>query len=437
MNNILKYIFLLAVSLLAFAAPAQDAITLQQAIEAALKNSFDVQIAKNNEKISQNNASLGNAGMLPEVGLNAAQNNSITDTHQEFATGNTIDRNGANANSLTAGIGLDWTLFDGFRMFTTYDKLKEFESRGEVITKLQIQQAVSDITQQYYDVVRLQEAVKVLEEAVKLSDDRINIAREKLKIGAGSNYDLLQSQLDQNRDKSQLLRLQGQLTTARVFLNQLMGREPSTQFVAADTAIAVKTVGYDESKKAFMEKNQQLRLAQVDIRIAILELKETKSQRFPRLSFNSGYNFTRANSEAGLVSANQSTGMNFGFTLTYPLFSGFNVNRQVKNAKIGVENAQLESQKATLELGAMFEISYRNYESAQQLAALERTNLDIAKQNMEIANEKMRIGSISSLEFRDVQVKYTEARNNLLDAMYNVKASETQLLFLSDMLYVQ
>lgn len=422
---------------LAPAVHAQDAITLQQAIEAGLKSSFGVQIAKNNEEILQNNASLGNAGMLPEIGLNAVQNNSVTNTHQEFATGNTIDRTGANSRSLNAAVALEWTLFDGFRMFTTYDKLKEFESRGQVVTKLQVQQAVSDITQQYYDVVRLQEAVKVLEEAVKLSDARINIAKEKLDIGAGSQYDLLQSQLDQNRDRAQLLQLRNQLTAARVILNQLMGREASTQFVAADTIITVKAISYEESKKAFLEKNQQLRLAQIDTRIRLLELKETQSQRFPRLSFNSGYNFTSANSEAGFLAVNQSNGLNYGFTLTYPLFSGFNVNRQIKNAKIELENAQLENQRLTLELSSVFEISYRNYEAAQQVAALEQTNLDIAKQNMDIANERMRIGTISALEFRDVQVKYTEAKSNLLDAMYNVKASETQVLFLSDMLGVQ
>lgn len=434
MNSIIRYISVILFAGAATFVHAQDALTLQKAIETGLKNNFDVQIAKNNETIAKNNASYGNAGMLPGVSVNASKSNSVNDTHQEYADGRVIDRSGAGSSNLAAGVGLTWTLFDGFRMFTTYNKLQEFQQRGEVITKLQMQQAIGDITQQYYDIVRLQEEVKVLEEAVKLSDDRIRLAKDKKDIGAGSAYDLNQSQLDQNRDRAQLLQLQNQLTAAQVILNQLMGQDPAAKFVIADTVIPSKEIRYDEVKKSFTEKNHQLQIAQIDTRIAMLELKETKSMRMPRVSFNSGYNFTDATTEAGFITSNQNKGLNYGLSLSIPIFDGFNVNRQIRNANIELQNAQLENQKLALDLNSTFEIAYRNYEAAQQMAALQQTNLDIARQNMDIANDKLKLGTISALEFRDVQVKYIEAKSDLLDAQYNVKSSETQLLYLGDML---
>lgn len=418
----------------AAASRSQEVLTLQKAIETALKSSFDIQLAQNNEKIASNNASIRNAGMLPEVGLGATTDNSVTNTQQEFASGESIDREGARAGSINAGVELSWTLFDGFRMFTTYNKLKEFEERGEVVVKMQVQQVIADVTQQYYNVVVLKEEVKVLEEAVKLSDERIRIANDRLELGAGSQYDLLQSQLDQNRDKALLLQLQNQLTSAQILLNQLMGQSVTTTYTVTDSVIPVRTIAYEELHKAFLDKNSALQVAKIDMRIAMLELKETKSQRLPRIGFNSGYNFARSSSEAGFVASNQSQGLNYGFSLTYPLFNGFNVNRQVKNANIMLENTKIEAEKLNLQMSASFELAYRNYESAKSLVALENENLSVAFSNMDIANEKLRLGTISSLEWRDVQVKYIEAQMNVLEATYSVKLAETELLQLADML---
>lgn len=413
---------------------AQEGLTLQKAIEAGLRNSFDIQIAKNYQEIADNNASLGNAGMLPSVAGTATTNNSVMNTQQEFATGQSVDRAGAKSGNMGAGVELNWTVFDGFRMFTTYNRLQELESRGELVYRLQVQQVVADITRQYYDVVRLQEEVKVLEEAVKLSDERIRIARDKLELGLGSEYDLNQSQLDQNRDRSLLLQFTNLLNTSRIQLNQLMGLAPVTPVIVTDTVITTRPVNYDEIRKSFLAKNYQLQIAETDSRIAMLELRETRSQRMPRLSLNSGYNFNKSSSEAGLIRSNQSLGFNYGLSLIVPIF---NVNRQIKNASIVVENARLESQRLTLQLNAAFETNFRSYESARELAALEEGNLTIAAKNMDIANEKLRLGTISQLEWRDVQVKYVDAKSSYIEAMYNVKATETSLLLFADMLQVQ
>lgn len=413
---------------------AQEALTLQKAIETALKSSFDIQLAKNNEEIASNNASIGNAGMLPEVGLGATTNNSVTDTRQEFASGGNIDRQGAKAGSVNAGVELDWTLFDGFRMFTTYNKLKEFEARGEMVVKLQVQQVIADVTQQFYNVVVLKEEVEVLEEAVKLSDERIRIANERLELGAGSQYDVLQSQLDQNRDKALILQLQNQLVSAKILLNQLMGQDAAVTYAVTDSIIPIKTIAYEEARKAFLAQNNVMQIAKIDTRIAMLELKETKSQRLPRISLNSGYNFAQSTSEAGFVASNQSRGFNYGFSLTYPLFSGFNVNRQIKNANIMLENTKLEAEKLNLQISASFELAYRDYESAKELVTLENENLAVAYKNMDIANEKLRLGTISALEWRDVQVKYIDAKMNVLEATYRVKVAETEILQLANML---
>jgi outer membrane protein len=66
---------------------AQETLTLQKAMEVALANNFEVRIAQEQAAMAGNNATIGNAGMLPDLGVEVGQQNSINNTRQEFLTG--------------------------------------------------------------------------------------------------------------------------------------------------------------------------------------------------------------------------------------------------------------------------------------------------------------------------------------------------------------
>src|SRR6187402_162162 len=78
---------------------AQEVLTLENAVKIALENNYEIKIADNNLKIEQTNVAIGNAGMLPSIGAVATGNNSIMNTSQTRADGNTVKLDNAKNNS--------------------------------------------------------------------------------------------------------------------------------------------------------------------------------------------------------------------------------------------------------------------------------------------------------------------------------------------------
>ena len=114
---------------------AQEILTLKNAIKIALENNYAIKIATNSLSIEKTNVASGNAGMLPKVTANVIDNNSIQNSSQTRQDGTVTELDNAKNNSLTYGVGLDWTVFDGMRMFARLNQLKELQKLGEAQLK--------------------------------------------------------------------------------------------------------------------------------------------------------------------------------------------------------------------------------------------------------------------------------------------------------------
>lgn len=136
---------------------AQEVLTLESAVKIALENNYEIKIATNNLTIQKTNVAIGNAGMLPTVTANVLDNNSIQNSSQTRQDGTENELDNAKNNNLTYGVGLNWTIFDGLRMFARMDQLKELQKLGETQLKLTLITRISDVNAAYYDLVQQQQ----------------------------------------------------------------------------------------------------------------------------------------------------------------------------------------------------------------------------------------------------------------------------------------
>ena len=142
----LSFLFIV---LLSHAAYAQQRFTLADVVNTTLKNSLDIEIAKNNLEINSINNNIGNAGGLPTVNLNANYNENSTSVNQKLNNGNTIERAGARANTLTPNVQASILLFNGFRVKATQKRLQELELMSKELLNAQIQNAVAEAMVKY------------------------------------------------------------------------------------------------------------------------------------------------------------------------------------------------------------------------------------------------------------------------------------------------
>ena len=112
MNRFGTIFFLLIIS----AALHAQVLTLDEAVNVALRNSLDIQIARNAERASAINNHPSVAGALPEVTASASDNQSLTNLNQQLSSGSNIKRSGNTNNSINAGITGNFLVFNGFRV---------------------------------------------------------------------------------------------------------------------------------------------------------------------------------------------------------------------------------------------------------------------------------------------------------------------------------
>ncbi len=410
---------------------SQQLLTIEEAIKIALQNNYSINIARNEAEIADNNSSIGNAGLLPSLDVNGSYSKSVNNTTQEFFDGRRVERDGAESTTLAANISLNWTIFDGLNMFAKLDRFKALKETGELNFKFQVENNITEIINTYYDIVRLKEVLEVIQTNILISEERSKIAQDKLEVGSGSKFDLRQAQVNLNEDKSSLLREELNLSRAKILFNTLLGRARDVDFSVIDTIIFKEDLIYDDLLFAANEKNSELKIAEENRIISHLEINIARSDIFPKISLNAGYNFTRSESEAGLLQINRNLGFNYGLTASLNIFNGLTTRTDIENAEINLKNIELTYKEIEQSIIANLLNSFNSYENSKQIVLLEKENLTAAEENLDIAVERLRLGNITPLEFRETQINLFNAKSRLVTALFEAKAAETELLRLS------
>ena len=406
---------------------AQAVLTIEDATKIALENNFEIRIAKNNLKISETNVTIGNAGMLPTATASVTDNNSVTNSSQTRQDGTTTSLNNAKNNSLSYGVGLNWTVFDGMKMFARLDQLKELQNLGDSELRRTVLIKIVQVNSAYYDLVQQQHQLAALDTTIVISKQRLTLAQNRFSIGKASKLEVLNAQADLNSDQVALLRQKETYANAKILLNQYLARDPKIDFTVTDLVTVDNNLVLAELAELAHKQNPAVEAQIINKRIAELQLKQVKADRYPVVNLTSGYNFSENQSSLGFTSASSSKGLNYGFNARLNLFDGLNQHRNEKVAKMEIENTQIAIEQQNMILDTQLNTAFQTYLTNLELIDLEEDNVTIAKQNLDITLDKFRIGTITTLDFRTAQLNYVNAKVRYSNAQYQAKLSEIAL----------
>lgn len=406
---------------------AQEVLTIEEAIKIALENNYEIKIVRNDLKINETNVAIGNAGMLPKVTATVVDNNSIQNSTQTRQDGNVTSLDNAKNNSLNYGVGLDWTIFDGMRMFARLDQLKELQKLGEAQLKLTIITKISEVHAAYYDLVQQQQQLAALDSTIVISKQRLALAQNRFTIGKASKLEVLNAQVDLNTDQVAQLRQKELYANSKTLLNQILARDLQSDFKVIDSLVVDQQLLLPELTTLAEKQNPELETQIINKRVAELQLKQVKAARYPTIKVNTAYNFSESQSSLGFVAQSSSRGLNYGFSASLNVFDGLAQNRNEKIAKIQIENSQIQMEQQNMALKSQLTTSYQTYLTNLELIALEEKNEAIAKQNLQITLDKFHIGTITTLEFRTAQLNYVNAKVRYSNAQFQAKLSEIAL----------
>ncbi len=408
-------------------ATCQDSLSFSSCIAIGLEQNYNMKIVRNQEKIAHNNYTFGLMNMLPDLNGRSTMNYAIIDSRQIRFSGEEQKRNNARSNSLNASIALEWTIFDGFGMFVEYKKLNEILEMGKLTTRLAVEDLISTIGTAYYNYLRQQKRLKTLNYVMELSKERLRITEEKYRIGYVSKLDFQQALVEYHTDSSLYLQQIQSLKNSRIQLNRMLALSPDTMLTVKDSIVVDYSILFEDLINQTLNNNSSLLVAKQKQSLSALDMKLINARMYPVISLNGGYTFTRSEAQAGILLENNQKGWNYGATLTLPIFNGFDIHRQRKNARIEIENARLNYENLEQDVMATLNEVYIIYQHSLKLLELEKQNLSIAHDNFDIAMERFRIGNLSGIEMREIERMYLDAEDRLLTAQYQAKLAEISL----------
>ena len=419
---------------LSLAVQGQEPYSLKSCIETGLEQNYLLRIVRNEEQMARNNATRGNAGMLPTVDLTAGYSGNVDNTKSIARADGTAEHNaGLYAGNVNVGVDLNWTIFDGFSIITEYQILKELEKQGETLTRIAIEDYIAQLSSEYYNYIQQEIRLKNFLYAVSLSKERLRIVEERYQIGNFSRLDLLQARVDFNADSAQYMKQQETLHSSRIRLNELMAiADMSNPIAVVDTVIDVNTMlVFEELWTSTLQTNASLLKAEQDKTIANLDLKKVFSRNYPYVRLNAGYGYTlNTYDRTNTTRRRNNLGANFGITLGFNIYDG-NRRREIRNARIAAQNAELQQKDIVQSLRADISNLWQAYKNNIEVLNLERENLTAAKENYLIARERYILGNLSGIELREAQKSLLDAEERILTAEYDTKLCEISLLQIS------
>jgi adhesin transport system outer membrane protein len=411
----------------------QITYSLNDCIATGLERNYSIRIARNNETVSDNNFTPGNAGFLPTLDLNGRYTGTVSKITQDMVSGEKDVLNGVNNTAGSASVALGWTIFNGFNAVTTYKKLNELKQLGELNTQLSIENYVADIISVYFAYIQQMQLVNNKQYAVTLSKERLRIDEERYLLGSSSKLQVLQSRVYLNADSSNLSKQIESMRATQIQLNQLMAVEDlGSEFSITDTTIKVMPdLLYEKLLGDTKTNNTSLLIAETNKNISEYDYKLVVSRIYPYLNFSTGYGYTLNRYSTGSYDKQTTGSFNYGLTLGMNLFDGFNTRRNIRNSSIDIKNKELKYSEVEQSVVADLITIYNAYRNNLRLIRLEEQNLETATENQSIAMERYRLGDLSGLDLREVQKSLLDARESLLSVQYQAKLAEISLRLIS------
>ncbi len=426
----MKIVLSLLFTTLFSAGYGQEVMTLESAINLALEYNYGIKIARSNQEIAENNNSLGNAGFLPILTLDANQNNSQVNGEQVSERG-TLEFDNEVNRSLTFGSNLNWTLFDGTRMFANRDLLESQNLQSRSALEFAIETVIYNVSTNFYLASLENERLKLLNSNLNLSEERLKIAKDKYELGKGSKLEYLQAQVDYNTDQTNIINQEQILDFQKLELLRQIGVRDTVSFQTKYDLVFDSELVLDDLLNNIEITNKEIDVFRRATEIAALQERASSSDRLPTVSVFAGYNYNDRLNAVGFSFESTTTALSYGYNATITLFNGININRIIQNNRINKEIADYSYEQRLLDIETDLKQQFLSYLNSLELIKLEEQNVLVAKENNDIAKERYEIGLSNAVEYRESQTNLIAAELRQQNAQFAAKLAEIELKYLA------
>lgn len=427
-----RYFLSLTLLLIIGSIQAQDLLSKSEALQIVMENNFDVLLGKEQLKVAETNTEIFNSGYLPTLSGNAGINYNIDNVEAQFQDGRVTEIDGAKSNSRTAGLAMNYVLFNGFNRKYNMDRNRELLNRSQLSLRATLEGTVLTLFSTYYQVAQSQQNVSNLEETLRISKERLTRAEYGYDYGRSSRLDVSNAQVDVNTDSINLLNARQVLQNTKRDLNFILGRDANTSFEIDTTVSFSNIVEKEFFFESMQQDNVQLMIGRSDINVNRAATRVAQSNYYPTVSLNGGWNYRLGNNNsASFLATSTSTGFTYGASLGWNIFDGGFTKTNTEVAKINENISTVSLSQLATDLKVQFENAWGDYQNKLFVVRAQESNLQTNRMNFDRSVEQYKLGRINSIDFRNAQRNLLLAEVGLTQAKFDAKRAELLLFQLA------
>ena len=426
-------ILIIVTFLLSLEFCAQEVLNLNEATNITLENNLNIKIFENFEKISDNNASFLNSGYLPQINAGAGLIKSNQNVEIRTPSGLEGSLDNIESDSNSANISLNFIIVDGTGRKFNYRKSKELLNKSKLEVKEVIENTIFQLYTVYFEACRLIEEKNIYKGNLEISNTRLNRKKLELEYGQSTSLEVLNAEVDFKNDSINYLNTISNLSNVKRDLNLIMNVDSEKMY---DLVTEVDFLNFDELNDAYknaQENNTSLKIDDKNIAISKNEMRATKSTYLPTIGLVGSYGWNESINDNPYAFFNENINQGFsgGINLSWDIF---NSGRKIivnKNAKINYENSKIEKERRINLFFNELNSLYQTHTNNLYILEVQVKNLETNKLNFERNLEQYNLGQLSSIQFRDAQLKLQKAELQKNSSKYSTKISELALMKIS------
>jgi len=423
---------LVLVALVTGATPASaQTLSMADAVKSAIENNGLVRIAKLDSTAASLRAMQSHSVYLPTADVQSSATRGANNVAQTTVSGVVINRDNAGFTNMNAAAVMQWTLFDGFRMYAVDDQFTLMAQSERERARGQFAAVIADVMTRYATAVVARHQIDDLRAALALADKRLSIISLRKDIGSASGTQLSQARIDRNAIASMMRRAETSYANARIALYASIG-ESDTASAILDTNITTPSLPDLESLLTELSKrNPELVSAELAVDAAKARERELNAAFWPRLDLTGGYQYTNNTTEAGFILDNRTTGWNAGLTLRYNLFRGQSDKAASELARVETQRRQILVEEGLREQRSRITQAYERFRQGIELLSIERESYQAAQKNAAAALVSFEQGLVYDIEVRQAQQTALDAALRIAQLEHETFVSAVEALRIS------
>ena len=411
-----RLIFWCLLSISGTPLPAQPLLTLEEVVQRVIVNNFEIQVARNKQKITAKNHHIGQAGFLPSLDTHA----SLNAVHSTWP-----DNPSANTANSSVGFGLKWTAFNGMKRVAMYRHLGKLSQISQLETRQKIEEKVAEAIISYYSVSLAQKKKHVLEDRLSISHKALQLARVKYEIGQCSKLEYLNAQVQHNEEQAQVLLHQEALATAKLALLRLMGKDGPEDFSIVEDIPLSPRLSREALVKSSAVANSGMLVAQKYCEDAALSVSIQQSKLWPHVEIALRYDLGKERHNQRWEATPRR--WRYGISVNFNLFNAFRHTTAIQEAGIRASSAQLNLQAQRLQLEYELKKYFLMYTQCLERCELIQQYMKASQENVTTSLEQYRLGSVTLLTLDKAKQSAQEAALKYWQVLHDTKVAEVML----------